>query len=169
MIKTNNEGEEVFALPFSALDYEYLFWKYRLTRFKSEVIYSGKDSIGLSTHDKKKKDGKPKKNWRKNVSTKMFRVYMGFKVWEYHLSTNAVRRQYPPFIRSKYIPAQTTFRQQKDKLNYICFSNCLKVVFKLSVPYYFRPSKRVVLWWYCLSTKVVLPYLKPFPNPKYIC
>ena len=27
------------------LDYEYLFWKYRLTRFKSEVIYSGKDFI----------------------------------------------------------------------------------------------------------------------------
>ena len=64
-IKTNNEGEEVFALPFSALDYEYLFWKYRLTRLKSEVIYSGKDSIGLSAHDKKKKDGKPKKITRK--------------------------------------------------------------------------------------------------------
>ena len=44
-IKTNNEGEEVFVLPFSALDDEYLFWKYRLTRLKSEVIYSGKDSI----------------------------------------------------------------------------------------------------------------------------
>ena len=38
LIKTNNEGEEVFALPFSALDYEYLFWKYRLTRLKSEII-----------------------------------------------------------------------------------------------------------------------------------
>jgi len=37
-----------------------LFWKYRLTRFKSEVIYSGKDSIRFQkTHDKKK-DGKPK-------------------------------------------------------------------------------------------------------------
>ena len=63
--------------------------------------------------------------------------------------------------------------KKSDNLNhslvYICFSNCLKVVFKLSVPYYFRPSKRVVLWWYCLSTKVVLPYLKPFLNPKYIC
>ena len=55
-----NEREEVFVLPFSALDYEYLFWKYRLTRFKSEVIYSGKDSIRFQkTHDKKK-DGKPK-------------------------------------------------------------------------------------------------------------
>ena len=45
LIKMNNEGEEVFVLPFSALDDEYLFWKYRLTRLKSEVIYSGKDSI----------------------------------------------------------------------------------------------------------------------------
>jgi hypothetical protein len=38
LIKTNNEGEEVFVLPFSALDDEYLFWKYRLTRLKSEII-----------------------------------------------------------------------------------------------------------------------------------
>ena len=37
-IKMINEGEEVFVLPFSALDYEYLFWKYRDTRFKSEFI-----------------------------------------------------------------------------------------------------------------------------------
>ena len=59
LIKMNNEGEKVFVLPFSTLDDEYLFWKYRLTRFKSEVIYSGKDSIGLLAHDKKK-DGKPK-------------------------------------------------------------------------------------------------------------
>ena len=44
-IKMNNEGEKVFVHPFSALDDEYLFWKYRLTRLKSEVIYSGKDSI----------------------------------------------------------------------------------------------------------------------------
>ena len=45
LVKMINEGEEVFVLPFSALDDEYLFWKYRLTRLKSEVIYSGKDSI----------------------------------------------------------------------------------------------------------------------------
>jgi len=50
-----------------------LFLKYRLTRFKSEVIYSGKDSIGLLAHDKKK-DGK-QKIWRKNVSTKVFGVF----------------------------------------------------------------------------------------------
>ena len=81
-----------------------------------------KDSIGLLAHDKKK-DGKPKKNWRKNVSTKMFRVYMGFKVWEYYLSTKAVLPQYYPFGRSKYIPAQTTKRQQKDNLRYIYVQN----------------------------------------------
>ena len=52
--------------PFPAQDYEYLFWKYRLTRFKSEVIYSGKDSIRFQkTHDKKKKDAKPKISGKK--------------------------------------------------------------------------------------------------------
>ncbi len=39
LIKMINEGEEVFVLlSFPALDYEYLFCKYRDTRFKSEVI-----------------------------------------------------------------------------------------------------------------------------------
>jgi hypothetical protein len=52
-----------------------LFWKYRLTRFKTEVIYSGKDSIRFQkTHDKKKEEGKPKISGEKNVSTKVFRV-----------------------------------------------------------------------------------------------
>ena len=74
-----NEGEEVFVLPFTALDYEYLFWKYRLARFKSEVIYSVKDSIGLLAHGKKK-DGKPK-----IAGEKMFRQkclgYVCFKLF----------------------------------------------------------------------------------------
>ncbi len=55
-----------------------------------------KDSIGLSAHDKKKKDDKPKKNWHKNVSTKVFRGCVGFKVWEYHLSTKAVTKAVLP-------------------------------------------------------------------------
>ena len=70
-----------------------------------------KDSIGLLAHGQKEGRQTKKKTGEKNVSTKMFSVYIGFKVWEYHLSTNAVRRQYPPFIRSKYVPAQTTSRQ----------------------------------------------------------
>ena len=74
-----------------------------------------KDSIGLLAHDKKK-DGKPKKNWRKNVSTKMFRVYMGFKVWEYHLSTNAVRRQYYPVYRVKIYSGTDNFQTTKRQL-----------------------------------------------------
>ena len=61
MIKMINGVEEVFVLLLYALDDDYLFWKYRFTLFKSEVIYSGKDSIGLLAHEKKKKDGKPKK------------------------------------------------------------------------------------------------------------
>ena len=34
-------------------------------------------------------------------------------------------RSTTPFRRSKYIPAQTTSRQQKDNLNYIYFCVCL--------------------------------------------
>ena len=58
-----------------------------------------KDSIGLSAHEKK--DDKQKINWQKNVSTKVFRVCMGVKVWEYYLSTKAVRRQYYPVWKVK--------------------------------------------------------------------
>ena len=49
LIKMINGGEEVFVLLFSALEYEYLFWKFRLTRLR---LF--KDSIGLLAHDKKK-------------------------------------------------------------------------------------------------------------------
>ena len=41
----------------------------------------------------------------------MFRVWIWFKVWEYHLSTKAGPSQYYPFRRSKYSTAQTTLRQ----------------------------------------------------------
>ena len=59
------------------------------------------------------------KNWREKCFNNVFRVLVQFKVWEYHLSTKAVLPQYYPFGRSKYIPAQTTFRQKSDNLNYI--------------------------------------------------
>ena len=49
----------------------------------------------------------------------MFRVWIWFKVWEYHLSTKAVPSQYYPFRRSKYSTAQTTLRQLEDNLDYI--------------------------------------------------
>ena len=46
-------------------------------RLNSEVIYSGEDFICRKTHDKKKEEVKPKKtSGEKNVSTKVFRVYM---------------------------------------------------------------------------------------------
>jgi len=35
-----NGVEEVLILLFTAFDYEYLFWKFRLTRLNSEVISS---------------------------------------------------------------------------------------------------------------------------------
>jgi len=45
---------------------------------KSEVIYSGKDSIVQKTHDKKKEEVKPKISGEKNVSTNVFRVLIHF-------------------------------------------------------------------------------------------
>ena len=54
--------------------------KYRRTRLNSEVSYYGKDFICRKTHDKKKEEAKPKLSGEKNVSTKMFRVLMWFKV-----------------------------------------------------------------------------------------
>ena len=50
--------------------------KYRRTRLNSEVSYYGKDFICRKTHDKKKEEGKPKISGEKNVSTKVFRVFM---------------------------------------------------------------------------------------------
>ena len=53
--------------------------KCRRTRLKSEVIYSGKDSIRFQkTNDKKKEEAKPKISGEKNVSTKVFRVLIQF-------------------------------------------------------------------------------------------
>ena len=46
-----NEVTKVLILLFTTFGYEYLFWKYRLTRLNSEVTYSGKD---LSRFDEKK-------------------------------------------------------------------------------------------------------------------
>ena len=59
LVKMVNGVEEVLILLFVAFEYEYLFWKFRLTRLNSEVIYSGKDSYPKDTR-KKKEDGKPK-------------------------------------------------------------------------------------------------------------
>ena len=43
----------------------------------------------------------------------MFRVYMGFKVWEYHLSTNAVRRQYSQIFKVKIYSGTDNFQTTK--------------------------------------------------------
>ena len=43
--------------------------------------------------------------------------------------------------------------------------SCLKVV---CARIYFDLPNGVVLASYCLSAKVVLPYLKPYPNPKHM-
>ena len=64
-IKTNNEGEEVFALLFSALDDDYLFWKYRDTRFKSEgMLFNWRFDWSLGTQ--RQKGRQTKKTGEKN-------------------------------------------------------------------------------------------------------
>ena len=77
LIKMINGGEEVFVLLFSALEYEYLFWKFRLTRLR---LF--KDSIGLLAHDKKK-GTRQKEGHTTMFLTDLFRVWLRFKVWEY--------------------------------------------------------------------------------------
>ena len=120
-----NEGEEVFVLPFSALDSEYLFWKYRRTRFEKW----GYLKIRLvSRHTKKRRTANQKKTGEKMFQQKCLGIVWGLR----YESTTLALRQYegstPPFGRSKYIPAQTTFRQQKDNLNYIYVENGVNLV-----------------------------------------
>ena len=67
MVKIINGIEEVLILLFTAFRYEYLFWKYRLTRFKTEVIYSGKDS-NCRKDTRQKEGGHPKLCSEKNVN-----------------------------------------------------------------------------------------------------
>ena len=76
LIKMINGVEEVFVFLFPRWITNTCFGSTVLRVSKVRLF---KDSIGLSAHEKKK-DGKPKKNWRKNVSTKVFRDCMGFKV-----------------------------------------------------------------------------------------
>ena len=59
LIKMINEQEEVFALLLTAFGYEYLFWKYRLTRFWNEVSVSFPKREGRN-----KPNGATKKIWR---------------------------------------------------------------------------------------------------------
>ena len=79
--------------------------KCRRTRLNSEVIIREKILIVEETHDKKKEEVKPK------ISG------------EFLFGTKAVRRQYPHIFKVKIYSGtdnfQTTFRQQKDNLNYI--------------------------------------------------
>ena len=107
-----NDVEEVFVLLFPRRITNTCFGSIVLRVSKVRLF---KDSIGLLAHDKKNQ----KKNWRKNVSTKMFRVYMGFKVWEYHLSTNAVRRQYYPVWKLKIYYTEITPKSHRFEHIYI--------------------------------------------------
>ena len=49
--------------------------------------------------------------------------FVKFKVWEHPFRTKAVLRQYYQFLRSKYIPAQTTSRQLSDNFKDIFNKN----------------------------------------------
>ena len=82
MIKMINGVEEVFVLLFPRRITNTCFGSTVLRVSKVRLFIREKIRFVFKRHDKKKEDDKPKKNWRKNVSTKMFRVFMGFKVWE---------------------------------------------------------------------------------------
>ena len=109
--KMINGIEEVLMLLFTAFRYGYLFWSYVVRVWIVRLFILEKILFVEKTNDKKKEEAKPKLSGEKNVSTKMFRVLMWFKVWEYPFRTKAVLREYHLFLRSKYIPAQTTSRQ----------------------------------------------------------
>ena len=53
--------------------------------------------------------------------------FMGIKVWEYYLSTKAVRRQYPPFIRQN-IFWHRQLSDNKKNLDYIYSKNSVNLV-----------------------------------------
>ena len=90
--------------------------KCRRTRLNSEVIYSGKDSNCRKDTRQKEEGRQTNNNWRKNVSTKVFRVRTGFKVWEYHLGTEAVLRQYSQIFKVKIYSGTDNFQTTKRQL-----------------------------------------------------
>ena len=59
LIERINEEAEVLILLVVTFDYEYLFWKFRLTRLRSETIYREKNLIQKT---QKKEEGRQTKN-----------------------------------------------------------------------------------------------------------
>ena len=99
-IKMINGAEELLILLSTAFGYEYLFWRVVFRVLKVRLF---KDSIGLSAHDKKKKDDKPKKTGTKMFQQKCLGVVWGLR----YGSTTLVLRQYegstPKFFLSQNI------------------------------------------------------------------
>ena len=73
-------------------------WTFHLNVYKTAKFFE------------KEEGRQTKNNWRKNVSTKVFRVRTGFKVWEYHLGTEAVLRQYSQIFKVKIYSGTDNFK-----------------------------------------------------------
>ena len=103
----------MLILLFTAYGARVLVLKVPSRAFKSEVIYSGKILIVEETHDKKKEELKPKISGEKKMYEE---VHLGFDIGLRFRKSDVSERT---FSGSKVCPAQTTFRQLPDNLNYI--------------------------------------------------
>ena len=114
LIKMINGVEEVLILLFTAFRYEYLFWSDVVRVWIVRLFIREKIWFVSKRHTTKRR----RRTNQKYLANKMFQqIHLGFvkfKVWEYPFRTKAVLRQYYQFLRSKYIPAQTTSRQLSD-------------------------------------------------------
>ena len=99
----------MLILLFTAFRYVYLFWSAVVRAWKVRLVIRKKIRI-QKTHDKKKEEGKPKISGEKNVSTKIFRVFIWFKLWEYPLRTPSVLRQYYQFFKVKIYSGTDNFK-----------------------------------------------------------
>ena len=69
------------------------------------------------------------KNWREKCFNNLFSVSIQFKVWEYYLSTKAVRRQYSPVWKVKIYSGtdnKKTTKRQLELHMYMVYVRCIK-------------------------------------------
>ena len=90
MIKMIHGAEEALILLFTAFRYKCLFLSTVARVCIMRLFILEKILFVEKTHDKKKQEVKPKISGKKNVSTKVFRVYRGLR----YESTPFVLRQY---------------------------------------------------------------------------
>ena len=123
LIKVINRVKEVLILLFTAFGYEYLFWSVVVRAWIVRLVIRKK----IRFVSKRQTTKRSRRSNQKYLARKMFQQkYLGFvkfQVWEYPFRTKAVLRQYYQFLRSKYIPVQTTSGQLSDNFEDIFLKN----------------------------------------------